>query len=113
MKKIWMSLLVVVLLLCGFGIIYQYYAAAHTFRLVQRGNETIKDCQIQPTISTINVSGDCDTEVTFTDVETGEIYTTGYITSGVTEKIELEANKWYIVEGKGNLTVSPVNIRVE
>lgn len=37
----------------------------------------------------------------------------GYITHGMTEKIKLEKNKWYKVEGEGNLTMSPVNVRVE
>ena len=58
-------------------------------------------------------SGDCDTAVIFTDIETGETYTVGYITSGVSEKIKLQKGKWYTVEGAGNITVSPVNIRIE
>lgn len=45
------------------------------------------------------MSGDCDTNVVFTDVETGEIFMIGYITSGVSEKIKLQRNKWYTVEG--------------
>lgn len=49
----------------------------------------------------------------FTDIETGETYTVGYITSGVSEKIKLQKGKWYTVEGAGNITVSPVNIRIE
>ena len=62
---------------------------------------------------TVKVSGDCDTEVVFTDVETGEKYRIGYITQGVTERIKLERGKWYKVVGRGNLTLNPVNIRVE
>lgn len=58
-------------------------------------------------------SGDSDTDVVFTDVETGERYIIGYITHGVTEKIKLEKDRWYKVEGRGNLTVSPVNVRIE
>ena len=54
-----------------------------------------------------------DTDVIFTDIETGETYTVGYITSGVSEKIQLQKGKWYTVEGAGNITVSPVNIRIE
>ena len=60
-----------------------------------------------------NTTGDCDTDVIFTDIETGETYTVGYITSGVSEKIKLQKGKWYTVEGAGNITVSPVNIRIE
>lgn len=74
---------------------------------------TIKAEQIQPLWGTVKVSGDSDTDVVFTDVETGEQYIIGYITHGVTEKIKLEKNKWYKVEGGGNLTLYPVNIRVE
>ena len=61
----------------------------------------------------ITKSGDCDTDVVFTDVETGEKYRIGYITQGVTERIKLERGKWYKVAGGGNLTLNPVNIRVE
>ena len=43
----------------------------------------------------------------------GEQYIIGYITHGVTEKINLEKGKWYKVEGWGNLTLYPVSIRVE
>lgn len=42
--------------------------------------------QIQPLFGTVRVSGDSDTDVVFTDVETGEKYTIGYITHGMTEK---------------------------
>ena len=52
-------------------------------------------------------------DVVFTDIETGEQYIIGYITHGVTEKINLEKDKWYKVEGGGNLTLYPVSIRVE
>ena len=69
----------------------------HTFTL-SNSEGTIKAEQIQPLRGTVKVSGDCDTDVVFTDVETG---------------IKLENNKWYKVEGEGNLTMSPVNVRVE
>ena len=49
----------------------------------------------------------------FTDIETGKKYVIEYITSGVSEKIELEKGKWYTVVGGGNLVISPVNVRVE
>lgn len=37
----------------------------------------------------------------------------GYLTSGMSEKIKLKKGKWYTVEGAGNITLSPVNVRVE
>ena len=64
-------------------------------------------------MKSVKVSGDSDTDVVFTDTETGEQYIIGYITHGVTEKINLEKDKWYKVEGRGNLILHPVNIRVE
>lgn len=78
----------------------------------------IRSEQIQPLFGTVKVSGDCDTDVVFTDMETGEKYVVGYITSGVSEKIKLEKiklekGKWYTVAGGGNLVISPVNVRVE
>ena len=85
---------------------------SHTFTL-SNDEGTIKTEQIQPLWGTVKVSGDCDTEVVFTDVETGEKYRIGYITQGVTERIKLERGKWYKVAGGGNLTLNPVNIRVE
>ena len=84
----------------------------HTFTLSDYEG-TIKTEQIQPLWGTVKVSGDCDTNVVFTDVETGEKYKIGYITQGVTERIKLERGKWYKVVGRGNLTLNPVNIRVE
>ena len=73
----------------------------------------IKAEQIQPLWGTVKVSGDCDTDVLFTDIETGEQYIIGYITHGMTEKIRLERGKWYKVEGAGNLRLRPINVRVE
>lgn len=84
----------------------------HTITL-SNGEGIIKAEQIQPLWGTVKVSGDCDTDVVFTDVETGEKYKIGYITQGVTERIKLERGKWYKVVGRGNLTLNPVNIRVE
>lgn len=84
----------------------------HTFTLADNDG-TIKSEQIQPLWGTVKVSGDCDTDVVFTDIETGEKYVTGYITSGISEKIKLEKGKWYAVAGGGNLEISPVNVRVE
>ena len=92
--------------------IYINIQRSHTFTL-SNDEGTIKTEQIQPLWRTVKVSGDSDTDVVFTDIETGEQYIIGYITHGVTEKINLEKDKWYKVEGGGNLTLYPVNIRVE
>ena len=95
-------------------VIFSYYNIQknHTYTLSSNEGK-IKSEQIQPLWGTVKVSGDCDTEVVFTDVETGEKYRIGYITQGVTERIKLERGKWYKVAGGGNLTLNPVNIRVE
>ena len=92
--------------------IYINIQRSHTFTL-SNDEGTIKTEQIQPLWGTVKVSGDSDTDVVFTDIETGEQYIIGYITHGVTEKINLEKDKWYKVEGWGNLTLYPVSIRVE
>ena len=92
--------------------IYINIQRSHTFTLSD-DEGTIKTEQIQPLWGTVKVSGDCDTDVVFTDVETGEKYKIGYITQGVTERIKLERGKWYKVVGRGNLTLNSVNIRVE
>lgn len=92
--------------------IYINIQRSHTFTL-SNDEGTIKTEQIQPLWEIVKVSGDRDTDVVFTDVETGKQYTIGYITHGVTEKIKLESNKWYKVEGGGNLTLCPVNVRIE
>ena len=85
------------------GISYNSYVKMHTFTL--SGNERVKSEQIQPVTA--------DTDVVFTDIESGETYVIGYITSGTGEKIKLERGKWYRVEGAGELTVRPVNVRIE
>lgn len=92
--------------------IYINIQRSHTFTL-SNDEGTIKTEQIQPLWGTVKVSGDSDTDVVFTDIETGEQYIIGYITHGMTEKINLEKDKWYKVEGWGNLTLYPVSIRVE
>ena len=92
--------------------IYINIQRSHTFTL-SNYEVTIKTVQIQPLCGSVKVSCECDTEAVFTDVETGEKYRIGYITQGVTERIKLERGKWYKVAGGGNLTLNPVNIRVE
>ena len=94
-------------------LIYSGIQKKHTVTLLNNDEDRIKTEQIQPLWGTVKVSGDCDTEVVFTDVETGKKYRIGYITQGVTERIKLERGKWYKVAGGGNLTLNPVNIRVE
>lgn len=84
----------------------------YTFTLAG-SDGVLKSEQIQPLFGTVKVSGDCDTGVSFTDVETGERYEIGYITSGISEKIRLEKGRWYTVEGVGNLTIGPVHVRIE
>lgn len=95
-----------------FILAYASVIKMHTITLSNRDN-LIKSEQIQPVFSYVTVSGDMDTDVIFTDTETGETYTIGYITQGIKEKIQLEKGKWYTVKGKGNLTIRPVNVRVE
>ena len=93
-------------------LVYANFQKKHTFVLAN-DEGMIKSEQIQPLFGTVKVSGDCDTDVVFTDMETGEKYVVGYITSGVSEKIKLEKGKWYTVAGGGNLVISPVKVRVD
>ena len=95
-------------------VIFSYYNIQknHTYTLSSNEGK-IKSEQIRPLWGTVKVSGDCDTDVLFTDIETGEQYIIGYITHGITEKIRLERGKWYKVEGAGNLRLRPINVRVE
>ena len=110
-RKIWLILCTIAIFVVAI-LFYTNFQKEHTFTLANNGG-IIKSEQIQPLWGTVKVSGDCDTEVVFTDVETGEKYRIGYITQGVTERIKLERGKWYKVAGGGNLTLNPVNIRVE
>ena len=73
----------------------------------------MKSEQIQPVNGRVKVTGTADTDVVFTDIESGETYVIGYITSGAGGSIKLERGKWYSVEGAGELTVRPVNVRIE
>lgn len=112
MKKKWLIPCLIVVFVIAI-LFYIRMQRSHTFTLAERNGPAFKPEQIQPLFETIRVSGDCDTDVIFTDVETGEAYTVGYITAGVSEKIKLQKGKWYTVEGTGNITVSPVNISIE
>lgn len=112
MKRKWLIPCLIVVIVIAI-LFYTGIQRTHTFTLAERNGVAFKSEQIQPLFETIRVSSDCDTDVIFTDIETGETYTVGYITSGVSEKIKLQKGKWYTVEGAGNITVSPVNIRIE
>ena len=93
------------------GISYNSYVKIHTFTL--SGNETMKNEQIQPISGSVKVTGNADTDVVFTDIESGETYVIGYITPGAGDTIKLKRGKWYRVEGAGELTLRPVNVRIE
>ena len=93
------------------GISYNSYVKIHTFTL--SGSERVKSEEIQPVSGSVKITSTADTDVVFTDIKSGEIYVIGYITSGVGETIKLERGKWYRVEGIGELTVRPVNVRIE
>lgn len=93
------------------GISYTNYVKMHTFTLLDNG--MLKREQIQAIKGSVKVTGTVDTDVVFTDVENGETFVLGYITPGAGDKIKLEQGKWYKVEGAGELTVRPVNVRIE
>ncbi len=52
-------------------LVYANFQKKHTFVLAN-DEGMIKSEQIQPLFGTVKVSGDCDTDVVFTDMETGE-----------------------------------------
>ena len=91
---------------------YSGIQSKHTFTLFNEDG-AYKSEEIQPLFGRVKVSGDSDTDVVFTNVETGEEYIIGYITHGMSETIALEAGEWYTVKGKGHLVLSPVNVRIE
>lgn len=101
MKKI-----ILIVLIVGCVLFYRYFENSNTITI--SGTE-----EIQPILNTVKVSGDSDTSVIFTDVETNEQYVVGYITHGVTEKIKLKKGSWYKVEARGKITLYPVIVRVE
>lgn len=93
------------------GVSYNSYVKMHTFTL--SGDDKMKNEQIQPVRGSVKVNGTADTDVVFTDMESGKTYTIGYITSGMGHTIQLERDKWYRVEGAGELTMWPINVRIE
>lgn len=112
-NKRWRRVLGIAILLTILAMIlgYNSYIKMHTFTL--SSDEKIKSEQIQPLSGRVKVSGNMDTDVVFTDIESGKTYVIGYVTSGVEETINLERGKWYKVEGTGELTMRPVNVRIE
>lgn len=111
MKNKWKRVLVAAIplaIIVG-EISYSNYVRLHTFKLL--GNERVKSEQIRPALGKVKVNSTVDTNVIFTDIETEETYEIGYITSGVSEAIQLECGKWYMVEGAGDLTIRPVTVR--
>ena len=109
-RKYWVLCLIVIMLI-GITILCSIQNK-HTVTLANEDG-IVKSKQIQPLFATVKVRGNCDTDVVFTDVETGEQYVIGYITNGVSETIKLEKGRWYIVKGGGNLVLNPVNVRIE
>lgn len=107
-KRVIMCLFLLIIILIVGLIAFQN---KHTYTL--SGDSAVKNEQIQPVTGTVKVTGSSDTNVIFTDVESGKKYTIGYITPCMGDTIQLERGKWYRVEGVGTLTMKPVNIRIE
>lgn len=107
MKKKCFAIAIVAIVLCALA--WSSFQQMHSCTL---SGGTLKSEQIQPILGTVTVSGTADTDVIFTDVDSGEKYVIGYITQGVREKIRLETGHWYSVQGGGELTLRPVRLRV-
>ena len=107
-RTVLLSCAAAVLAVVAFG--YIALQIRYTFTLSENKNG-IRAEQVQPLLGTVKVSSDCDTDVVFTDMETGERYAIGYLTPGMSEKIALEKGSWYRVEGGGNLKIGPVRVR--
>ncbi len=91
------------------------FRETHTFILTDEpaADSYLKSEQIQPVFGSVTVWSTQDTDVRFTDAEDPDIeFHTGYLTSGMTEKIRLEKGRWYIVHGAGNIRIRMVNVRV-
>ena len=83
------------------GISYNSYVKIHTFTL--SGSERVKSEEIQPVSGSVKITSTADTDVVFTDIESGETYVIGYITSGVGETIKLERGNGTGLKGLENL----------
>ena len=94
-KVIVMILLSIILVIVGVVLIS--YRKTHTYTLA--GTERVKSEQIQPTLGTVRVESKLDTDVIFTDVETGEKYTIGYVTHGWVESVKLEKGEMVYSRG--------------
>lgn len=108
-KKIAIICPIALVIIVAVGMIF--FSISHTYTLSGKGRN--KHEQIQAIGGKVKVSGNSDTSVTFTDIESGETFFIGYITHGATETVKLEKGRWYTVEGNGELTLSPVNLRIE
>lgn len=111
-KKIRYVLILLIILIFGY-MFYSAQARKYTVSLNSQEGTNIKSTEISPVFSNIKVSSEEDTDVIFTDVETGKTFTIGYLTPGMVEKIKLEKAHWYKIEARGNIKVYPVNIRIE
>ena len=111
MKKKWIILFFIAAFI-ALNMVYSDMRQSHTFVLQGDAVNSVRTQQIQPVWGKVSVSGDCDTSVIFTDTENGEIYLVGYITPGLSEKIGLPKERWYTVEGAGDITLSMVNVRI-
>lgn len=90
------------------GISYNGYIRMHTFTL---SGEVVKNELIQPINNKIKVSGNADTDVIFTDIESRKQYTIGYITHGMSETIQLDfCSNFLMVQDKANGTIRDLRI---
>lgn len=112
MKPRQRRLLILAIVIVAF-FIYARYQSSHEITLTSQGETTLKSSEIQPVTGSVKLEVTDDTDVVFTDVDTGETYKIDYATSGKMEKIKLEKGKWYSVEAKGDITLYGVNARVE
>ena len=110
-KNLIVAVACILALLLVIGIGHGRYIKSHTFTLSD--DNIVKSEQIQAINGKVTIYGTTDTSITFTDIENGKTYTIGYITSGMAGTIQLEKGKWYRVEGSGELTIRPVNVRIE
>lgn len=112
-KILTLAVFIIVVIAVGYG--YVKYRNAHTFMLTDdvTTDSYLKSEQIQPINGTVKVWGTQDTDVWFTDIEEPENkFQIGYITPGMSETIQLEKGKWYIVQAAGDITIQMVNVRV-
>ncbi len=107
MKKKCLAIAIIAIVLCALA--WSSFQQMHSCTL---SGGTLNSEQIQPILGTVTVLGTADTDVIFTDVDSGETYVIGYITQGMQEKIRLKNGHWYSVQCGGELTLRPVRLRV-